>query len=147
MRWLCLLIAAGFAPGCSSGPKTPKDQLPNEATYAQSVKQDIHNFAAEANGKPKVARQQSAVLVEKLEVYEKQPIGAHGAIYSELLAKTRELAEKERSVADVDRIVSQMLKLANQLPGEVQRPTNSKSSRLVPARDRRHELKRTWEST
>ena len=137
--WCCLFIAiaAGLAPGCSSGPQTPKDQLPTEATDALGVKKDVHNLAAEARGKPKVARQQASVLVEKLEVYAKQTAGTHTAIYAELLAKTRELAEKDRGTADADRILTQMLKIANQLPGEVPRPSASKSSWLAPPRDRR----------
>jgi hypothetical protein len=132
---LCIAVAAGLAPGCSSSPQTPADQLPTAETYAQGVKQDIHDLANAARGKPKVARQQGAVLTEKLEVYEKQPVGTHGPIYAELLAKTRELAERERSVDDVNRILTHMLKLANQLPGQVQRPPpDPKSSRLEPSR-------------
>ncbi|MCI0461924.1 MAG: hypothetical protein L0Z62_33650 [Gemmataceae bacterium] len=115
---LLLLVGASFLTGgCSS--KAPQGL--DAAGYAQAIKQDIHDYVTAVRGNPKQARVDGALLVEKLEVYESQPVGDHGPTYAKLLAKTRELAQKDRSSSEVNRLLDELRQLANQLPGEVKK--------------------------
>jgi hypothetical protein len=113
-----LMVSAALAMGCSSD-STPRVDA---AAYAQDVKQDIHDLITAVQGKPKLAREQGAVLLEKLQEYQKQPIGEYGPIYAQMLEKVRELAQRVRGSAEVDRILADLRKLANQLPGTVKSP-------------------------
>jgi hypothetical protein len=120
-----VLLGAGIlflTGGCSS--QAPKGL--DAAGYAEGIKQDIHDYVASVRGNPKLVREQGAILLEKLEVYETQPVGDHGAIYAQMVEKVRALAKQPRGAGEVNQALSELQKLANQLPGTVKpRPVDS----------------------
>ncbi|MCI0379731.1 MAG: hypothetical protein L0215_19175 [Gemmataceae bacterium] len=116
MKNRTLLIAAlGVCLGCSGGAK---DDTKDPAKYALSIKGQVQEFLDESSREPARTSQLAAVLLETLEVYPTQAVGDHGATYSQLTERCRELVQAGKAGgADVRNKLNEMAALIKKLPG------------------------------
>lgn len=109
-----------FLGGCSG--KNQDLDTGDPAKYAEKIKNRVHNMVEAVRRSPGSAREQASVLLEELEVYEKQPVGEHETVYAQLLQNCWELVEaagRSGSGAEVARKLNEMKALADKLPGTV----------------------------
>jgi hypothetical protein len=114
MRLVAMCLVSVAALGCG-GPGPPPPETKDPAVYARTIKQAVNAFVTEAKSDLATAPKQAAILLETLEVYKGQPVGDHEAIYAELTARCRELANAKG--ADVQKKLNDMAALAQKLPG------------------------------
>jgi hypothetical protein len=107
----CALGACALFSLACGRDKTPPAEARDPAVYARNIKQLVNEFNA---GNPAGAPKQAAVLLETLEVYKSQPVGAHEAIYAELTERCRELSTAKG--AGVGKKLDDMAVLVKKLP-------------------------------
>jgi hypothetical protein len=121
VNWLVGVTSAIALAGCS--PPKPKNlDSEDPGKYAQKIKSQVYSFVEEARRNPRSVSEQGAVLLEELDIYQKQPVGSHGSIYAQLLQSCQQLVEAAKTAggkAEVDKKLSEMKALADQLPGEI----------------------------
>jgi hypothetical protein len=117
--WLLVTVLSALAyAGCSK----PKLDSQTPDYYARDIKRDVHNFVQAAKTNPKIAGQEGAILLEKLEAYPTQPVGDYEEIYAQLAAKCKELVEaanRKAPAAEISAKLNQLAALANKLPGDL----------------------------
>jgi hypothetical protein len=120
LTWLVTVTSALALGGCSTKPTNLDSQDP--AKYAQKIKVQVYSLVEEGRRKPRTVGEEAAVLLEELEIYQKQPVGSHGSIYGQLLQTCQQLVEAAKTSggkAEVDKKLGEMKALADQLPGDV----------------------------
>lgn len=124
MKHVCafaILSLAVLLTGCARNPQ--KLDTKDPVVYAKKIKTQVYNTVQTVRRSPRTASEQSAVLLEELEVYSSQPVGEHETTYAQLLQKCQELlaaSQKSGGGAEVSRKLNEMKALADKLPGEVQ---------------------------
>lgn len=114
-----LVGMALITAGCGKG--TGGSAANDPAFYALTVKQDIYEFVRDARRDVRNAHELGTVLLEKLEVYETQPVGEHKDIHRQLFEKCKEFVAVARSTSSptFQQKLREMEALANKLPGQV----------------------------